>query len=138
MRLNKSLHRKKMEINMTPMIDVVFQLLIFFMTCSQVSEANRDPLELPVLPGSTDSAQEDVIINISAAGEMRIGGEAVSILQIVNQCTSVAKASPAGDVTAITVVIRADRRVIARPVNEIVSALTKLGITRVRIAVQTE
>ena len=41
MRLSKH-HGTKLEINMTPMIDVTFLLLIFFMTVNQVSKAQRE------------------------------------------------------------------------------------------------
>ena len=38
MRLAKSATARRLEINMTPMIDVTFLLLIFFMTVNQVSQ----------------------------------------------------------------------------------------------------
>ena len=39
---------------MTPMIDVTFLLLIFFMTVSQVSKLNREQLELPRQQGTEE------------------------------------------------------------------------------------
>ena len=53
MRLSKR-HNPGLQMNMTPMIDVTFLLLIFFMTVSQVSAVNKEQLELPQLKGSED------------------------------------------------------------------------------------
>ena len=47
MRLSKHRRAGVPLMNMTPMIDVVFLLLIFFMTVSQVSQINRERLRLP-------------------------------------------------------------------------------------------
>ena len=123
---------------MTPMIDVVFQLLIFFMTCTQVSEVNREPLELPQLAGSSDQSRGDVTINVTATGEFRVSGEQCNLAEIITLCGEETRREHQGEWERLLVVIRADRRTVCRPVNEVVTALTKLGITKVRLAVQTE
>ena len=46
--------------NMTPMIDIVFLLIIFFMTVSQVSEVNRERLDLPQAEGIAGPEAHDV------------------------------------------------------------------------------
>ena len=138
MRLSHSKHHKRMEINMTPMIDVVFQLLIFFMTCTQVSEVNREPLELPRLAGSNDQSRGDITVNITAAGDFRVSGEASSVAEIVAMCGEEIAREHGGDASRLTVVVRADRRSLSRPVNEIVTALTRLGVHKIRLAVFTE
>ena len=54
MRLCKRRRPTKVAMNMTPMIDVTFLLLIFFMTVSQVSKLNREQLELPRQQGTEE------------------------------------------------------------------------------------
>ena len=54
MRLSKRRRDTLAIMDMTPMIDIVFLLLIFFMTVSQVSEINKIQLSLPKLEGSDD------------------------------------------------------------------------------------
>src|SRR5690242_9987000 len=79
MKLSTFQKRKALDINMTPMIDVVFQLLIFFMTCSQVSEANREALELPKLKGTEDQANSELIVNIDQDGGLKLGADASTV-----------------------------------------------------------
>jgi biopolymer transport protein ExbD len=138
MKLQRAQHRRQMDINMTPMIDVVFQLLIFFMTCTQVSEANREPLELPKQSGSRDQTQGDVTINIRADGSIHLSGEPASVAEIITVCGEEVQRTHGGDWEQLTVVIRTDRRSACRPVNELITAFTKLGVRKVRLAVQTE
>lgn len=65
------------EIDMTPMIDVVFQLIIFFMLVNQMVELERAPLELPIaehalpnLPLVGESRQ--LVINIHKKGDLEV------------------------------------------------------------------
>jgi biopolymer transport protein ExbD len=138
MRLSNTKHHQRMEINMTPMIDVVFQLLIFFMTCSQVSEVNREPLELPKLAGSNDQSRGDFTVNINAEGEYRVAGMSSSVADIISLCGEEIARSHPDEPERLTVVVRTDRRSLCRPVNELLSALTRINVHKVRLAVQTE
>ena len=52
MKLSKHRRRPDVAFNMTPMIDIVFLLIIFFMTVSQITQVNDEPIELPKLEGS--------------------------------------------------------------------------------------
>ena len=54
MRLSRRRRSTTARMNMTPMIDVVFLLNIFFITVAQVSEVNNVRLELPRQQGSDD------------------------------------------------------------------------------------
>ena len=65
---------------MTPMIDIVFLLIIFFMTVSQVSEVNRERLELPQQQGSQDQKPAVLTININELGEILVGGSRLSVI----------------------------------------------------------
>ena len=137
MKLSTFQKRKALEINMTPMIDVVFQLLIFFMTCSQVSEANREMLELPRQRGTEDQATAEVIINVNKNGELAVGSEPATVPEVVAICLDEANRSHGGDASALKITFRIDRRADCRTVNELVDALTKIKVHTVRMAVQT-
>ena len=135
MRLSKHKRNTRAEINMTPMIDIVFLLIIFFMTVTQVSEINRERLELPQLQGAEDQKPTTLIVNVDQAGDIIVSGNQIKIprlLAIVSQ--ELAKVGE--DATRLTVVLRADQRGTSRTVNEIVTSLARMQITRVRIAVQ--
>src|SRR5437764_8389513 len=86
MRLSKR-HGTKLEINMTPMIDVTFLLLIFFMTVNQVSKDNRERMRLPPLPGSHDQEDAELIINIDRENNIIVSPQFMSLSQLASLLT---------------------------------------------------
>ncbi len=64
----RQLEQKADELNMTPMIDVVFNLLIFFMIVTDMSQKELEKLTLPVsteaVEDTGDEEERRVIINI--------------------------------------------------------------------------
>ena len=79
MRLRKSISTEG-EIDITPMIDCVFLLLIFFMVSTVFIEVKGLVVDLPA-PGEQAEEQQqqkkDVNINISAAGEYTVAGSSI-------------------------------------------------------------
>lgn len=136
MRLSHFQKRKALDVNMTPMIDIVFQLLIFFITCSQVTDAKRQELELAKLPGSEDQAKSELIANVDAKGNLTESGRPSSVPEFAALCLEEARISHGNDPSRLAIVIRVDHRANCRRVNELMSALGKLGNTKVRLAVQ--
>ena len=68
------------NVDMTPMIDCVFQLLIFFMVCATMSKADQTPeVSLPIAPKA--AIQQDLrgrgVVNIVPLGTP-VGGSATS------------------------------------------------------------
>lgn len=135
MRLSKRRRSTFTGMNMTPMIDIVFLLIIFFMTVSQVSKINRENIELPKLQGAEDQKPTVLTINVTRQGRIVVGGNTLSApglaAMIVNQLDQIGN-----DPTRLTVVLRADERGDCRVVNQIVTALAKLQVNRVRLAVE--
>lgn len=135
MRLSKHQYAKTPELNMTPMIDVVFQLLIFFMTCSQVANVNLERLDLPTQKGSEDQGPTTLTVNITRDGVLRVSGRTLTTAGLV-EMVSRELDRLAGDASRIHVVVRADERGQSRAVNDVVAALSGLGIYRLRLAVE--
>jgi len=73
-------------INMTPMIDVVFQLLIFFLVSSHLAKQEGQlPLPLPhATTGeeSLPSVEHRVTLNILADGSLLLAGHATSVADL--------------------------------------------------------
>ncbi len=135
MRLSKRRRRTTAMMNMTPMIDVVFLLNIFFITVAQVSEVNRVPLELPRQKGSVDQQPAVLTINIAEDGRLIIGGTVYHLSELAAfAADEIARLG--NDPSRLKVVLRADRRVSSEYVNRTVNTLAKLDIRRVRIPVQ--
>lgn len=121
---------------MTPMIDVTFLLLIFFMTVSQVSRSQREALDLPKLSGSQDQSRQSLVINVDEAGRIKVAARERTLPEVIG-IVGTELASAGNDPSRLTVLLRADRRGNCRVVNEIVAALVRLDITRVRLAVES-
>ncbi len=137
MKLASLKKRKGLEINMTPMIDVVFLLLIFFMTCSQVSDVSREQIPLPKLPGSEDQANSEIIVNVKEDGGIIVLSEPYTVPEFLAMCVDEAKLGHGGDASELAISMRIHRDATCRSANELVEGLTKLGVTKVRFGVES-
>lgn len=120
-------------INMTPMIDVVFQLIIFFLVASHLARQEAQ-LELPLpVADSGDLATEDrpsVVVNVLQSGDVLLGGRAVAPAQLEQQLGRLLQ-----DETDMEIRIRADRRVAYRFVQPVMLACYRLGVKQVTYSV---
>jgi len=69
------------EPDLTPMIDIVFLLIVFFMTVANVVTAQKKPIEVPVASnGNVPETQENrEVITVVPDGQIYLGTQAVSI-----------------------------------------------------------
>lgn len=135
MRLSKHRRATIAEMNMTPMIDVTFLLIIFFMAATQVSELNKERLDLPKLPGAEDQQRTTLTVNVDRHGEMIVSARRVTMSELLTY-VSIELSKVGDDPSRLTLVLRADQRGDCRTVNRIVTALARLQVDRVRIAVE--
>jgi len=81
MGLAKSDPETEMEMNMTPMIDVVFLLIIFFMIITDLTQADLEDLQLPVAQAaSPDKPKPDEwrpVLNIPYDGRIVVKRETI-------------------------------------------------------------
>jgi len=96
------------EINITPLLDLAFVLLIIFVITRPLLEQNID-LQLPQNKGSADNRHIDRsnirLVEITARGEYLFQGRHVSIQQLEYDLTSNYRQNP-----KLIVDIRADKR----------------------------
>ena len=66
-----------MELDLIPLINIVFLLLIFFMlTSSSISNALK--AELPIAETSTKIEKKNIILKISLAGKIELNGKLIA------------------------------------------------------------
>lgn len=135
MRLTKKHRSSHSTLNMTPMIDVVFLLLIFFMTVSQISAVQKERLELPNLAGAQDQSPKRLTINISRKGRIVINGKTHSAAELVDLISSLIDKA-GGKTDAVQIALRVDRRGNSKTVNQVTDILSKLDIKQSRITVE--
>ena len=97
-------------LSMTPLIDVVFLLLIFFLVASRLSQEDRE-LDIP-LPSAANAMPmtvepQEMIVNIDESGSIVVNNQTYDATQFERMLTQTITDNPLGQ----SVLIRADRRV---------------------------
>ncbi len=125
------------EINMAPMIDMVFLLLIFFMVASHMSKMDRTPVELPVADRSKvpESARGRQLITLRSRDS---SGEDVDIIMNL-KTVRVEDIAPAvqkilAENPKAEIYLRADRYAKHKHVKEVMAACAEGGVVNVIFA----
>lgn len=120
--------------DMTPMIDVVFQLIIFFMFTSQFSQLTRTVMDLPRQPGEVEEATPaTLVIDIVRTGAMYVDAAPVTLEQVERIIeVEIRRSRELGK--PLTVTLRADRLTETGHVNAVVTRLRTLGVERWKLA----
>ena len=123
-------------IDMTPMIDIVFQLLIFFLVTSQMAEQTRTELNLPREAGeeTKDETQAGITINVTAEGQIVVSDNIVSF-EALDRLVDDAIAA-AGGVDRLKPIVRADRNCDSARLNEVFNRLSARGLTSIRLSTE--
>jgi biopolymer transport protein ExbD len=124
------------EVNLTPLIDVVFLLLIFFMVSTTFEHQSRIQIELPEATASPDEIEKESIeIIIDAQGRYFIGEEQVVNTELKTLKSALSKVL--GDRKAVPVTIRADASTPHQAVITALDATSQLGLTQISLATST-
>ncbi len=137
MRVPSSSQRRSAGANMTPMIDVVFLLIIFFLVSSHLArQENRLPLDLPIAAsfGPTDPERAALTISVDAGADWRIAGNVVDAAGLAQTLRDHRERQ--GRTASIRV--RTDRGVQYRYVEPILREAARAGITDATIAVREQ
>ena len=123
--------------NMTPMIDVVFLLIIFFLVSSHLArQENRLPVELPVAskhdPLNVDPVS--VTITVNRDQQVLVGGEIISRQDLDALLDEVAQR----DGTAASIRIRTDGAVPYRLIEPILKSSALAGVLDIKLAVKEQ
>ena len=134
-------NRQPLEITLTPMIDVVFLLLIFFMVTTSFNQQSVIKINLPEAHGEeTEKSEKMIVLTIDGEGLYFISGDDGLPHQLVNQKHETLKRAliqAAGNSRKIPFVINADSKT---PHQFVVTALdiaSQLGFTRVTFATKS-
>jgi biopolymer transport protein ExbD len=118
-------------IDMTPMLDVVFIMLIFFIvTASFVKEAGID-VNRPEAATAVKKDRANILVAISAKGDIWINKRKVDVRAVQANIERLYAENPQG-----TVVIQADRKSTTDVLIKVMDAARAAGIEDVSIAAQ--
>lgn len=112
-------------LNLTPMIDVVFQLLVFFMVATTFLDPEKEiGIELPEAASATVTENVDeLIINVFADGRIVVSGQDVPADSLLTTLKSAAQKDPETPVT-----IRGDRLVHHENIVQVMDACGQAGL----------
>lgn len=132
-------HAASAEPNLTPILDMVFQLITFFMLVINFKSASLDlNLKLPVVgsarPVDTKGQESLLILNIDSDGNLKIYGQVKDVASyIAGEAEQSRRSNPAlkpGDELPTTVVIRADKATPFHLLNRVIKACQDNGFRK--------
>ena len=137
MNLTRQKKRERLlPLEMAPMIDIVFRLLIFFLATAQLAEVSRAELDLPQEAGESAEVGEEagLVVNIRANGELLIDENVLSDEQFAVMVEELVLELDSDRLARLRPLIRADRSAEAGRLNRVLTLLQRSGIPAVRIA----
>jgi len=128
--------RRDEGINLTPLIDVVFLLLIFFMVATTFTSEARLEVQLPEAKGnqSADEQQKNIEIIIDSTGGYAVNGTTLvnrDTATLVNALRQAGKAD-----ISLPVIITADGKASHQSVIRAMDAAGRAGFTRLSFSTQ--
>ena len=124
------------QINLTPMIDIVFLLIIFFLVASHLSGSeNQEAIQLAKAAGgsfNTPDTPRRVVVTVTAEGQYSISGQVITIADFARQIHSPADQKPDGE---LEIRLRADKRVPYELVEPLLIECAKAGLSRIKFNV---
>ena len=134
--------QEEVTINLTPLIDIVFLLLIFFMVSTTFSKESQLRIRLPDASPDAEVEQQPsrLVVAITATGDYSIRGPNESaghhLLSRERSVLAQAMAKGAQGTDELVVVIRADRKTPHEAVVRVMDVARKLGLVRITFATQ--
>ncbi len=129
----KGSHIHEFTMDMTPMIDCVFQLLIFFMVTTVFAVQSGLKVDLPSSSTSDAPPEKDLSIVISDKGEMDLNGTRVTMDNLEEQLRQQKEIFGSK-----VLIIKADKKSFHGVVVDVMDAAKVVGIEQLAIATDEE
>jgi biopolymer transport protein ExbD len=120
------------SVDLTPMVDVVLLLVVFFMLTTQFARQQQTRLELPEQPGekAREASRSAMVIDLTAEGRYVIMGAPTDLAKLRQEVER--ERLNAG--TAFEVIVRADRAASAVHLNALADTLARSGVRHWQLA----
>ncbi|HVX63953.1 MAG TPA: biopolymer transporter ExbD [Pirellulales bacterium] len=125
------------RLNLTPMIDVVFLLLIFFLVATKFEEQERElNVELPQASEAMPltAKPKELFVNIDREGRYVVNGQQQNDAALLGTLLQAAASNPGRQ----TVIIRADKRCVWQFVVNVMNLCNKARIRDYRVTTDGE
>jgi len=121
------------SVNLTPLIDMVFILLIFFLVTASFTKESGIDVDRPTAQTAVRQEKGNLIIGVSETGEVWIENQQVDIRSIRAHVERLHAQNPEG-----TVIILADQKTHTGATVNVLDQVRLAGVTNVAIAATPE
>ena len=135
MRLPSQNTQRGLQFNITPLIDVVFLLIIFFLVASHfIRNEQVEQVELPLASSGKDEdeAASRIVVTVGSDQRLMLGSLKTTVDEVERKLQIAAEKQGPG---ATELRIRADRSVPYSVVEPLLLAAARAGVSKVRFAV---
>jgi biopolymer transport protein ExbD len=125
---------EKPTLNMTPMIDILFLLIIFFMVGTKFTEIERKiDLKVPEVSDTQtpETPPQHKIINVFRDGSVTLDEEEMDLKQLESRLASLRQQS-----SSLSVIIRGDAEGAFQNVANVLSACRQAGVSDLGVSVR--
>lgn len=130
MKLRNYRETKQPDLNIIPMIDIMFFLLVFFMLSTMyMVEKKTIPVNLPQATSATIDNKTNFTVTLKDDGSIYLEDQQTDIQTLLMQATKEQKNNP-----SFAIIIRADKDINYDKVVSFIDTLKKAGITRFGLA----
>jgi len=129
--------KEEVSVNLTPLIDVVFLLLIFFMVTTTFTRDTNLLINLPEASGEVmDVAPDQIEVMVAQNGSYAVNGRGLVNSQLSTLMDAIEEMS-VGD-RSLPVIITADANTSYQSVVTVMDAVAQLGFSQLNIATSQE
>jgi biopolymer transport protein ExbD len=131
MRIHDPISEAEEPFNLIPLTDMVFNLLIFFMAATTFAQVEREMgVKLPRATSfaSMSAAPQQLVINITDAGEPIVAKKKYDLVGLAELLKSVVEKNPNA-----SVIIRADERGLVKGFAQVLDVCKRSGVNEAKI-----
>ena len=129
----RNTHEEEASVDISPLIDMVFILLIFFMVTTTFVKDMKLDLERPSAASGTTASTKAIRVFIDQYGEIYVDNQPVRIYSLQSKLRDMLRSSTDKSVLVVT-----DETVTAKLVLEVVDQTRLAGATDVGVATEQE
>ena len=127
--------RRHADINLTPLIDLFLNILVFFMVTTTFATESLFYVDLPeATKGDTITEKKLITIDLARDGRIALDGKQLTITSL----TAALKEIPEAKRAKIPIVVRADQGTRHGRVVEVLDVIRNIGMRNVGIATDTK
>lgn len=117
------------KLEMTPLIDVVFLLLVFFMLTTTFLRPEALDLSLPEAATATASEEQTIVVAIEESGRIVVNGRDAMLDDVSSTVRNLLDAG-----ASKTITLKADENIAVKQMVEVMDALRTAGGTDIDLA----